>query len=135
MQINKKVTRKSAIKASNSRVNRRRVIRANDEEIEEEDIDVAEGGVDVAPEASDMLFEAEDVAELIAEVTGKDVAVTAEEDVVTFEVGDDQYTVEAEGDEEILESTKRPLRNKKAVKASTLRTRKPMARRRTSARR
>lgn len=114
MIIQKKISKKSAVKASNSRVARRRRIRANEEA---EDI-VDEGGVDVAPEASDLLFEAEDVAQLVAEVTGQDVAVTADEDVVTFEVGDDAYTVEAEGDEEILESTRKPLKGKMGVKAS-----------------
>lgn len=62
--------------------------------------------VDVAPEATDLLFEATDVAEVIAEVTGQDVAVEADGDVVEFTVGEDVYTVEAEGDEEILESAK-----------------------------
>ena len=114
MVINKKVAKKSAIKASNARVARRRAIRASEEEVEE----VKDEAVDIAPEASDLLFEAEDVAELIAEVTGKDVAVTAEDDTVVFEIGDDQYTVEAEGEEEILESSKKALRGKKPVSAS-----------------
>ena len=109
MIIQKKVSRKSAIKASNARAARRRV-RANDE--------VEEVSVDVAPEASDLLFEAEDVAELVAEVTGQEVSVTAEEDVVTFEVGDDAYVVEADGDEEILEATRKPLAGKRGVRAS-----------------
>lgn len=116
MVIQKKVSKKSAIKASNARVAKRRV-RANDE-IDEEVVDEVAEEVEVAPEASDLLFEAEDVAELVAEVTGQDVAVTAEDDVVTFEVGDDEFVVEAEGDEEILESTRKPLQNKKVVKAS-----------------
>ena len=110
MVIQKAMSKKRAIKASNARVARRRQIRANDES--------EDGAIDVAPEASDLLFEAEDVAQLVAEVTGQDVAVTSDDDVVTFEVGDDAYTVEAEGDEEILESTSRPLRGKKRVSAS-----------------
>lgn len=118
MVINKKVTKKAAIKASNARVQRRRPIKADEEVVEEEIEAPAEGGVDIAPEASDLLFEAEDVAELLAEVTGQDVAVTAEEDQVTFEVGEDEYVVEAEEDVETLASTKKPLQNKKAVKAS-----------------
>ena len=121
MLVNKKVTRKSAIKASNARVRRHRAIRAaeEDEMIEDVDVDVeGNGGVDVAPEASDLLFEAEDVAELIAEVTGKDVAVTADEDKVKFEVGDEEFTVEADGDEEILENTRKALKGKKPVRAS-----------------
>lgn len=119
MLVNKKVSRKSAIKASNARINRRRAIRAS----EDEEMN-ADAGVNVDPEASDLLFEAEDVAELIAEVTGKDVAVTAEEDSVVFEVGDDQFTVDAEGDEEILEATRKPLRGKRPVKASRRITRR-----------
>lgn len=120
MVIQKKVSKKSAIKASNARAAKRRV-RANDEVIEEE-------AVEVTPEASDLLFEAEDVAQLVAEVTGEDVAVTVDEDTVVFEVGEDEFTVEAEGDEEILESTRKPLRNKKTVKASKKVVRKPAAR-------
>lgn len=116
MVIQKKVSKKSAIKASNARVAKKR-IRANDE-AEEVVEEVAEEAVEVAPEASDLLFEAEDVAQLVAEVTGQDVSVTADEDVVVFEVGEDEFTVEAEGNEEILESTKKPLQNKKTVKAS-----------------
>ena len=87
------------------------------------------GTAEVAPEATDLLFEAEDVAELVAEVTGEAVEVTAEEDTVTFAIGEDEYTVEAEGNEEILESVRRPMRGKRTVAASTRRT--PAARRRT----
>ena len=113
IQKNKKVV-KASRKAA--RPATKRPLRAA-EEIEEEIIE--EQGVVVEPEASDLLFEAEDVAELVAEVTGMDVAVTAEDDVVTFEIGDDQYTVEAEGDEEALESSTRIARRGKApVKAS-----------------
>lgn len=104
---------KASIKASNRAV--RRPVRASEEEVEEVE-EVAD--VDIAPEASDLLFEVEDVAELVAEVTGEEVSVTAEDDVITFEVGDDAFTVEADGDEEILESTKRPLKGKAPVKAS-----------------
>ena len=135
MIVNKKVSKKSAIKASNTRIARRRAIKAEDE-IDEEVVDApaeGEGAVEVAPEASDLLFEAEDVAELLAEVTGKDVAVEAEESTVTFEIGDDQFIVEAEGDEEILEATKKPLQGKKPVKAS--RQVKPVARKAAPARR
>ena len=119
-----------SVKASTKRRN----IKA-DEEIMEEEImedapveeEVAEAEVEVAPEATDLLFEAEDVAELVAEVTGEEVAVTVDEEAVTFEVGDDVYTVEPEGDEEILESTRKPLRNKKSVKASKVIRRRPAA--------
>lgn len=116
----KKITKrpssiKASIKANNRRA--RRAIRASeDEEIDE--VVEEDASVTVAPEASDLLFEAEDVAELVAEVTGQEVSVTAEDDVITFEVGDEAFTVESEGDEEILESTRKPLRGKSAVRAS-----------------
>lgn len=132
MIVNKKVSRKSAIKASNSRI-QRRPIKADEEIIDEEVTDDAGAAVEVAPEASDLLFEAGDVAELIAEVTGQDVAVEADENTVTFEIGDDQFVVEADGDEEILEATKRPLQGKKPVKAS--RQARPVARKAAPARR
>ena len=97
----------------------RRRIMANDE-IEGEGVGTAE----VAPEATDLLFEAEDVAELVAEATGETVEVTAEEDTVTFAVGEDEYVVEAEGNEEILESVRRPMRGKRTVSATTRRGRR-----------
>lgn len=77
--------------------------------------------VDVAPEATDLLFEAEDVAELVAEVTDEEVtAETTEDGSVEFTVGeDDVYEVQPEGDEEVLEATRKNVRNKKPVKAST----------------
>ena len=78
-----------------------------------------DAGATVAPEASDLLFEAEDVADLVAEVTGEPVDVTADDTTVVFAVGEDEYTVEAEGDEEVLEATRRPLRGKRTVAAST----------------
>lgn len=78
------------------------------------------GGARVAPEAKELLFEAEDVAELVAEVTGEPVDVTTEEDgAVTFGIGDENYTVEAEGTEEVLESRRLPRRSR--VAASTQR--------------
>lgn len=80
--------------------------------------DAGEEVVDVAPEATELLFEAEDVAELVAEVTGEDVSVESDEDSVVFTVGEEEFTVEPEGDEEILEATKKPLAGKKSVKAS-----------------
>lgn len=77
--------------------------------------------VQVAPEATDLLFEAEDVAELVAEVTGEPVEVTVEDDSVTFAVGDSEYTIEAEGDEEILEASTKIVKDKRKVSASTKR--------------
>lgn len=100
------------------------------EEAPAEDEGAAEGGVDVAPEAADLLFEAEDVAELIAEVTGEPVEVTADEDTVVFKVADDEFTVTAEGDEEVLESVRKSFRGKRPVKASeraARSTRRPVA--------
>ena len=125
-----KRVRPQSVKAST----RRRGIRAEEEIIDDDIMQEEEegGGVNVAPEASDLLFEAEDVAELVAEVTGQEVAVTVDDDSVQFEVGNDVYTVDAEGDEEILESTRKPLRGKKSVRASrTLSRRRPAARRAT----
>ena len=74
--------------------NRKRAIRANDE---------------TAVETMDLLFEAEDVADLVSEITGEDVSVEANDDgeSVTFTVGEDEYTVEAEGNEEYVESATR----------------------------
>ncbi len=118
-----------SIKASTKRRNIKAEEEVMDEEVMDEEIvddEPSEGGVDVAPEASDLLFEAEDVAELVAEVTGEEVAVTVDEDAVSFEVGDDVFTVEPEGDEEVLEST-RIKRNKKSVKASKVLRRRPAA--------
>ena len=117
MNISKKHSRVLAGKAVT-----RRAIRAAEEdapkgaEIEEiEEI----GTVDVAPEATELVFETEDVAQLVAEVTGEDVEVEADEDSVVFTVGDFDYTVEPEGDEEILESSRKVLRGKKPVRASS----------------
>ena len=130
-----KRVRPQSVKASKSAL-RRRNIRAEEEVMEDDVVDDmpadegAGGGVNVDPEATDLLFEAEDVAELVAEVTGEEVAVTVDEDAVTFEVGEDVYTVEPEGNEEVLEATRKPLRGKRGVRASrTLRRRRPAKRR------
>lgn len=82
----------------------------------EDDIQMGEVAVD--PEATELVFETEDVAELVAEVTGEDVEVVADEDAVTFTVGDTDYTVEAEGQEEILETSRKVLRGKRPVRAN-----------------
>lgn len=116
---------------------RRRAVKA-DEEIEEieapvEDAPIDEGGVNVDAEASELLFEAEDVAELIAEVSGQPVDVTADEDEVIFTVGEDEYTVTPEGDEEIVEESRR-VRRARSVKAGRA-VRRPMARRVSASRR
>ena len=83
---------------------------------------------EVAPEATELLFDAEDVAELLAEVTGEDVVVDVPEegsDTVTFEVAGEQFIVEAEGTEEVLEASTRFIRGKKPVAASTRGRRNP----------
>lgn len=86
----------------------------------------ADADVEVAPEATALLFETEDVAELLAEVTGEPVSVEAEDgdDTIKFTVGENEYTVEPDGDEEILEAAHKPLANKRKVAASA----KPAAR-------
>ena len=80
----------------------------------------ADADVEVAPEATALLFETEDVAELLAEVTGEPVSVEAEDgdDTIKFTVGENEYTVEPDGDEEILEAARKPLANKRKVAAS-----------------
>lgn len=67
-----------------------------------------------------LLFEAEDVAQLITEITGEDVDVAPSEDgeYVDFTVGDEVYTVETDGDEEILESVRKPIAKKRSIAAS-----------------
>ena len=116
MNISKKHSRVLAGKAVT-----RKAIRAAEEdapkapEAEVEEI----GVVEVAPEATELVFETEDVAQLVAEVTGEDVEVEADENRVVFTVGDYDYTVEPEGTEEILESSTKVLCGKKAVKASS----------------
>ena len=109
------------------KIRRNRRIVAEDEFIDDVVVDekvddveeVAE--VEVEPEAYGLLFEAEDVAELVAEITETPVEVTVDDDAVTFAVGEDEFTVTPEGDEEILEAVRRPLRNKRAIRASEIR--------------
>lgn len=84
---------------------------------EEDEIMEEEAPVEVAPEATDLLFEAEDVAELVAEVTGEAVEVATDADEVIFTVGDTDFAVSPEGDEEVLEASTKVI-GKKAVKAS-----------------
>lgn len=87
---------------------------------------------EVAPEASDLLFEVEEVAQLVAEITGEDVAVEADESTVTFDVAGETFTCEAEDDAEEVEAS-RKIAGRRPVKASSTvpnRARKPVARRR-----
>lgn len=109
-------SKKRPVKASarrNVRNRNTRMIKAGEDELRE---------VEIAPEATELMFEVEDVADLVAEITDQPVQVEADEDTVEFTVGEDVYTVEAEGDEEILES--RRARSGRTIKANT--ARKPM---------
>lgn len=117
MYIDKNKRRVSASKSVRSR----RPVKAADET---EDMEMNVDEVDeVNVEDTDLLFEAEDVAQLLAEVTGEPIDVTVNDDgeSVVFAVGDDEFTVQAEGDEEVLETSCRALKGKKSVKASTKR--------------
>lgn len=98
-----------------------------DAPVETPEVEVEEDVV-IDPSATELVFETEDVAQLIAEVTGDTVEVEADADAVVFTVGDADYTVEPEGDEEILETSRKVLRGKKPVSASTRPTRKPARR-------
>lgn len=113
-----------------NRNNRSRRVFADDEidqemqaPVEDEGMDEgAEGGegadVNVDPEATELLFETDDVAQLVAEVTEQPVDVVVDEDAIVFTVGDVDYTIEPEGDEELLAAATRVKRGKKPVKAS-----------------
>lgn len=114
MNISKKHSRVLAGKAVT-----RKAIRAAEEDASKGTEIEEIGTVEVAPEATELVFEAEDVAQLVAEVTGQDVEVEADENSVIFTVGDFDYTVEPEGTEEILESSSKVLCNKKTVGASS----------------
>lgn len=81
---------------------------------------------EIADEAAELLFEVEEVAELISNVTGEDVEVTTDGDTAEFAVGDEVFTVEAEGTEEVLESS-RIRKSAKRVSASA-RAKRPMGR-------
>lgn len=111
---------KKNVKADSKMRGVRRAVRA------EEEIDTQEAVATVDPAATDMLFEAEDVAELVAEVTGQEVTVEVDDadDSVIFTVGEEEFTVEPEGDEEILEASRKTLKGKDSVKASVKAPRK-----------
>lgn len=98
-----------------------KAIKADDElDVEDELPEVEDADVEVSPEATELLFETEDVAQLLAEVTQQPVDVDTADDgeSVEFTVGKDVYTVESEGDEEVLESVRKPFKRKKAIKSS-----------------
>lgn len=100
------------------RVYSSRKIKADDElDVEDEMVEEV-GDVSVDPEATELVFEAEDVAELLAEATGEEVSVTVDENEVVFAVGEDEFSVQPDGDEEIMESTRKVLRGKRRVAAS-----------------
>lgn len=114
-----KITKKPSLKP----------IKANEEVVEEPmDEVVEEPEIEIDPEATALVFEVEDVAQLVAEITEEDVEVEAEEDFVEFTVGEETFTVEAEGDEEILEASSR-VRGRKVL-ASTKPRRKVYRKRR-----
>lgn len=141
MRINKNVVKKTNNRNVNASVRRARThkVVAEDEIVEDvpvEDVPVEEDAVvEVDPAATELVFEAEDVAELIAEVTGEAVEVTVDDDQVVFAVADQEFTVTPEGDEEILESSRKVLRNKKSVKASVANRKAPVAAKRPAPRR
>lgn len=98
-----------------------KAIKADDElDVEDELPEVENTDVEVSPEATELLFETEDVAQLLAEVTQQpvDVDTTDDGESVEFTVGNDVYTVESEGDEEVLESVRRPFKHKRSIKSS-----------------
>lgn len=98
-----------------------KAIKADDElDVEDELPEVEDTDVEVSPEATELLFETEDVAQLLAEVTQQPVDVDTADDgeSVEFTVGEDVYTVESEGNEEVLESVRKPFKRKKAIKSS-----------------
>ena len=124
------------IRASRSAM-RRRAIKADDEiaDIEApvddapiDDVEIADTDVSVDAEATELLFEAEDVAELVSEVAGLPVDVTVDEDEVVFTVGDDEYTVTPEGDEEIVEQSRRMRKSSRSVRAGRQMVRRPARR-------
>jgi hypothetical protein len=87
---------------------------------------------EVDPGATELLFETDDVAQLLAEVTGQDVEVTSDEtgEGATFSVGEEDFTIEPEGTEEMVESSTKLLRGRKPVAAAT--NRRPAGARRTA---
>lgn len=129
IRASRKMPARRPVSASRSSL-RRRAIKA-DEEFEDIDIPAdagAEGDVNVDAAASELLFEAEDVAELVSEVAGLPVDVTVDEDEVVFTVGDDEYTVTPEGDEEIVEQSRRMRKSARSVRAGRQMARRPARR-------
>lgn len=116
---------------ANRAVNRRRRVMAG-EDVQDFDDVADDATVEVAPEASELLFEAQDVAELVAEITEKPVEVTTDEDTVVFNVDGTEFTVEADGTEEVLESRRvrgRSVRASRAMRGARRPVRASRARR------
>lgn len=74
---------------------------------------------EVAEEAEDLLFEAEDVADILSQATGEDVDVTAEGATVTFDVGEESFTCEADSDSADVVETSTRANRRRRVSAST----------------
>lgn len=111
---NRRVVRAS----TNARPIRRRRVMA-DEDILVDDQTLMDDPIEDEVVDGEILFEVEDVAELLEEVTETPVdAETTDDGEVIFTVGEDEYTVTPDGDEEILES-RRIARGRRAVRAST----------------
>lgn len=122
MKTTKTVRASKKVEASVQRpVKSSRVIKADEEFAEEEAFEdelPADDAAEEAPEEfeenpqSELLFEAGDVAEIIAEVTGSPVDYTVDDETaeVTFNYGEDgeeEITVSADGDEEVVEMSTR----------------------------
>ena len=112
----------------------RKIVKAEDEieeidDIDVDDVDFDDADFEDAPvEESEILFEAEDVAEVLAEATGEPVDYTVDDETteVTFTVGENEITVTPEGDEEVVEESTR-VRGRK-IAASRKMMRKPARR-------
>lgn len=123
MKTTKTVRASKKVEASVQRpVKSSRVIKADEEFAEEAAFEDELPADDVAEEVpddefeenpqSELLFEAGDVASIIAEVTGGPVDYTVDDETaeVTFNYGDDgeeEITVSADGDEEVVEMSTR----------------------------
>ena len=134
IRASKNVRSARQVSASRAALRRRSIKADVDFDVAEEDLPIDEAPIDEAPvdeapveeeaevtvdeAATELLFEAEDVAELVSEVTGLPVDVTVDEDEVVFAVGDDEFTVTPEGDEEIVEQSTRVRKSARKVAAS-----------------
>lgn len=107
----------------------RKIVKAEDEieeidDIDVDDVDFDDADFEDAPvEESEILFEAEDVAEVLAEATGEPVDYTVDDETteVTFTVGENEITVTPEGDEEVVEESTRVRGRKIAASRKMMR--------------